>query len=112
MDLNGSFFLLIQAVQDVHQGRLSCAVFAKKAVDGSLPQGKIHSVVGFHTAEYLGDALHFDSQLLHGVASSFQDQKIGEGAVHLTADCARGYKRIKPQEAQSRPGPAWRRRPQ
>lgn len=60
-DLDGTLFLLVKAVEDVHQRSLACAVLTQKAVDRSFSQLKINGIIGFYIAEDFGDSLHFDS---------------------------------------------------
>ena len=52
-----------QAVEDVHQSRLACAVLAYQGVNLTLTDAEVHLVVGEHAGELLGDAAHVDRQL-------------------------------------------------
>ncbi|KAF5058358.1 hypothetical protein DSECCO2_347440 [anaerobic digester metagenome] len=60
IDKNLAFFLLIESVQDIHQRRLSSAIFSQKNMDLSFVQIKIHFVIGYDTRKNFGDSLHFN----------------------------------------------------
>ncbi len=57
---------LVEAVEDVHQGRLAGAVLTEQAVDLTGLDREGHLVVGHHASEALGDAAKDES---HGIAS-------------------------------------------
>ena len=57
---DGTCRLGIDAVDNLHQRALARAVFADKAHDLSLPQGKINAVQRADAGEFHHDAMHFD----------------------------------------------------
>ncbi len=67
VEKDGSLFCRVQAVEDVHERRLACAVLAEQTVDLSGLHHEIDVVVGDETAEPLRDPAEFE---LHGADPS------------------------------------------
>ena len=63
IDLTAVF--LVRAVDDVHQRRFSCAVFAHQCVDLTGVNLQLHFIERFHARERLGNSLQFQNNLTH-----------------------------------------------
>src|SRR5258706_9578979 len=51
-----------QAIQDIHQGRFACTVFADQRVDFAFMYGEIDRIVGYHSWPGFGNVAHFDCE--------------------------------------------------
>ena len=58
---------LIQAEEDAHQGRLTCAIFTKQGMNLAALELKRDIVICLDSRELLGDVQHFDYIVCHVV---------------------------------------------
>jgi hypothetical protein len=58
LDENLAFVLLVQAIEDLHQGRLPGSVFAEQGVNFARVHVEVDAVVRQHPGESFGDSPH------------------------------------------------------
>ena len=63
VEADGAGVRVIEAVQDVHEGRLARAVLADERVDLALVHDEVHALQRLQLAETLGDAAHLEKRL-------------------------------------------------
>ena|SRR5438552_14713806 len=60
IDHNLALIGRVEAVEDVHNGGLTGAVFADDCMNGSVGNGEADVIIGEHFAKALADSAHFD----------------------------------------------------
>ncbi|MDQ1215290.1 hypothetical protein QE411_000145 [Microbacterium arborescens] len=70
---------LIEAVEDVHEGRLAGAVLPEESVDLARPDDEVDVIVGDQGAEALGDAPEFELHVGQSMRRMVGGQRSGPG---------------------------------